>query len=470
MTFWLFVIASLLGLGALLFTQTLDEESDSYARKVFRGMGWTGYIVGVLACMLLASVSSGIGVRWAKDNQLTYNEFWNGYETEANHFVQGCERDGACRHEYDCDPYEVAVHHSASYDSKGNMTSPAYTTYETHYHSCPYATEEHTFSISTSLKKDFTIAAGWFSENPRQWRGNVGLPDVPRGDPPFWKAAKQRIESGDPGPVVITNTYKNYILASQNSILKQFSDAVDEFKAKNLLPPMVMAAQGNGIIEPYLGTKVYFPKRLSNEDAWRIAVNKFDAALGTNLQGDMHVVFVDKDIDKDRYKGALNAYWTGPEMEKNGLSKNGIVLIIGTDGQTGSWVRAFTGMPGGNEGMIVELENLKNFSLSDPGAFLGQPRGVINAEKKVKEITHTEGTIEKIVWGPNKFTRVCMVCADADDRGTGFSYLDGQIEPTGGQVATIVLITSFLYLFVWAGIAWAQIPNLPLGPANKKGA
>lgn len=468
MSIWLLLIGLILGGVAVAVSYHFDGEPHGYLNAKFRKVGWAGFACGIVAIILVGSIAGAVGERWAKDNQLTYNEFLNGYETEAVHLVNTCTEDGSCHHTYSCDSYTITVMDTST-DSKGNVTVSSHT--ETRWRSCPYATEEHTYIIKTSLKKDYTIADNIFTADPQEWRGGEGLPtDVPRGDPAFWTAAAKRIADGNPGPVVVASTYKNYILASQNSILKQFSGAVDDYKKQNMLPQIASAAKNSGIDSPYIGTKVYFVKDMPNKDAWRAAVNQFDSAIGTDLQGDMHVVFVDKDTDKDRYKGALNAYWTGPELEKNDLSKNGIVLIIGTDGKTGSWVRAFTGMPGGNEGMLTQLESLKNIDLSNPSALLGTPKGVINGDKKVKEIVHSQGQIEQIVWGTNKFKRVCMTCEGNGDSGQGFTYLDAEIEPTGGQTATIMIVSGILFALIWAGIAWAQIPSPNVGAPKKKGA
>ena len=62
-----------------------------------------------------------------------------------------------------------------------------------------------------------------------------------------------------------------------------------------------------------------------------------DAALGSTLQGDLHLVIVDakKISDPDNYSNALVAYWLSPKFGKDALSKNGIVVVLGTsDGKT----------------------------------------------------------------------------------------------------------------------------------------
>jgi hypothetical protein len=432
----------------------------------FKRMGWGGCALGVLAVVVLALVGSIIGRGWAKGELLSYNEFWNGYEAEAIWTTQPCERDGDCRHVYDCDPYTVTKTRTVT-DSKGNSRTETYT--ETEYHSCPYATEEWSFSVKTSLKTSYDLGSNRFPDNPQPYRGDVGvIGGVPRGIPPFWAEAKARIDSGNPGPVTEKREYDNYILASQNTILKEFSDDMDAFDGAGQIPKIATSTDRAGIREPYLGSKAYFVAGVPNQDQWTESVNRFNSALGTELQGDLHLVFVPSDVDKHSYKGALNAAWTSERFGKDALSKNGLVLIVGVNGDRGEWVRAFTGMPLGNEGLIAELEGLDDLDLNDPSKILGSPRGVINEERKVKEAVHTDGVIEKVVWGANKFVRVCMTCAGPEDAGSGFVYLDAQIEPTGGQVAAVVSLVSLLTAMVWAGIVIGQISSPNLGSYRKE--
>jgi hypothetical protein len=471
---WTLIIGLIFGLVAFGVSKMLASPDvvtpvgDGYYRynrpkqPTFHAMGWLGGVIGVSMVLFISWAGAAVGSNWAKGELLTYNEFWNGYETEAIHLVDDCEYNGSCRHTYDCDPYLVA--HTTT-DSKGNTS----TYYTTEYNSCPYATQEWTFKIKTSLKTEYTIVDGGFTDNPVMYRGDSGLPDhVHRGYPQFWLDAKARIESGDPGPITEQRQYDNYILASQNSILKEFSTEKDKFQSEGKIPKIAGAANNAGITSPYLGNKAYFVVGVPNQDQWTASVNRFNAALGSTLQGDMHLVFVDHNVDPHAYEGALNAAWTGPDLGRNALSKNGLVIIVGVNGDNGEWVRAFTGMPVGNETLLKTIENLKDIDLNNPATVLGNPKGVINEEGKVKEAINTNGSIEELVWGPNKFQRVCMACQGPEDAGAGFVYLDADIEPTGGQVAAVVLLNLLLIGIGWAVIVAVQIPNPHVGSSKEQ--
>lgn len=401
--------------------------------------------VGIAVCVIVvAPLTAVVGTKVARANLLRYDEFWGGYEVAAHRTTNPCSRDGSCAHEYQCDPYQVLVTKTRSVsDGKGGTRSETYTEMETRYHSCPYATEEWSFTLETTLG-GYTISSHGFSDHPVEWRAGSGIPGgVARGVPPFWAAAKQRIDSGDPGPVTAVRQYDNYILASQSSILKKHSDRIEELEAEKLLP-----APATGVRDFYLADKVRFVG-VTPDPAWQDAVNRFNAAFGSDLQGDLHVVIVDakRAGNPDAYTGALNAYWTGPTFKKKALSKNALVVVLGAAQGNVVWSRAFTGMPLGNEKLLVELSRMKG-SL-DAEAFVGRPRGEI-ARGDVKRIHHGAGAIESAVWGPNQFERVCMTCKE--EGGAGFTYLGGEIQPTSGQRTVIVLVGFFICCAIWAAL------------------
>src|SRR5262249_8758701 len=155
-------------------------------------------------------------------------------------------------------------------------------------------------------------------------------------------------DSGNPGPVTAREDYDNYILASQSSILHKFSGSIDQYKKDGVLPKI-----SHDILSPYYASRVYFVG-VNPPGDWQWYINKYDAALGVSLQGDLHLVIVDanKVGSPDDYSQALIAYWQSQEFGKDALSKNGIVVVVGTkDGQTVAWARAGTGMPVGNEAL-----------------------------------------------------------------------------------------------------------------------
>lgn len=427
-----------IGLGAKF---ALDYFKSDYT------ITWIEF--GVAAAVLLiivVPVTSSVGTKLAFQNQVTYNESWGGFETQANWYKTTCTRDGACQHEYDCDPY--TEYYTVTVDD-GNGKSHTETRSRTVYHSCPYTDEEWTFTVDTTLG-EYTIASHNLPTDPdsHRWRSSHGVPSgYASGIPQFWTDAKKRIDSGDPGPVTARRQYDNYILASQSTILKKYSNSIEGYKKAGLMPDLSHDVHD-----------FYFVDRVSFEGAhpagdWQLAANRFDGALGVDLQGDLHVIIVDagKVQNPDDYIGAVTAYWQSDAFGKDALSKNGIVVVLGTkDGTTVAWARATTGMPVGNEAMLLDAQNQLVGAHLDPETIFGHPVASFykNAEGKTKvKITHSNGALEKVLWGPNKFERVCMGCAG--DKGVGYNYLKDQIKPTTGQNVLIILCTVFFSLIAW---------------------
>src|SRR5438046_232201 len=90
--------------------------------------------VAIISAVIVPLVTL-VGWRLSVNNQTTYNEFWNGWETSTKWVKIQCSRDGPCQWEYSCDPYVVCV--SCNCDKNGCSTCC-----HTEYHSCPYCTEE----------------------------------------------------------------------------------------------------------------------------------------------------------------------------------------------------------------------------------------------------------------------------------------------------------------------------------------
>jgi hypothetical protein len=401
---------------------------------------WREFAIGAAICsLLIVPLTVFVGGKIARGNLLTYKEFWNGHELAVNDggFSIPCTRDGPCQHTYRCDSYNH-VHHQtrqvpSGKDANGNTTyrTESYTENHRHYHSCPYATEEWEHRIDTTLGS-YAIGGRTFSNNPREWRPGRGIPgNVPQGHPEFWSAARARIAAGDPGPVTKRMDYPNYIFASQSTILKANSSAVERHRSH--LPPVA-----KDITEPYSATKVYPVGVQVDVPTWNAAVMRFNAAFGT-LEGDLHLVLVGDQIAKNpaEYTNALRARWTGQELGRNTISKNGFVVVIGTDGQVVKWARAFTGMPSGNETLLTQVQHLKGEPLV-PDSLLGRPVGKISAGDV--KVINGDGKLETMVWKTHRFNRVHM---------SDFSYLSREIQPTAGQKGWILVVAFFLCTIVW---------------------
>lgn len=374
-----------------------------------------------------------------------FNEFWNGYETAAVVSVEKCERDGSCSHEYDCDPYEVSETYYTT-DSDGERHR--HTRHVTKYHDCPYVTEEYSYSVQTTLG-NYSVYNGAFAVDPVSWSGKRSIPSsVQRGEPELWKAAKARLDASNPGPVTVRKTYDNFILSSQETLLRKFSDDVDHYKEAGLLPALV-----RNTYNLYQADKVAFVKyQPTDPAAWQLALGRLNGAAGIELQGDIYLVLADVAVidNPDAYVGALAAYWQSKELGKDALSKNAVVVVVGVDNEKVGWARSFTGMPRGNEGLVVDIaSNLKGLPAT-PDAVLGQPYVVIGNGPDFKDgvkITLGSGAVERALWGPNKFVRVSM---SGKDGGMGYKYLADEIELSASQKRGIVTPITIFQFFVWS--------------------
>lgn len=436
LAFWTILLCALAGGIAFALSNRLVIDNGFGRKRITLKEMAVGLF---LTCAVIVPSTLFIGGKVALSNNLKYHEFWNGYEIEAVKDVIPCTRDGSCRYEYRCDPYTVTHTRSVS-DGKGGFRTETYTT--TEYHSCPYSTIEWAFSVKTTLG-DFGIERT-FPDNPVEWRAGEGMQSgVRRGTPPFWQAAHDRIAANNPGPVTIRHDYDNYILASQSSILKKYSEAVETY-ADDLPAP------ASRIRDFYYADKAYFVG-MKPIEGWNDAVMRFNAAFGSNLQGDLHLVLVDTGVTKnpDEFVGALNAHWTGREFKRDALSKNALVVVLGTDGKTVQWSRAFTGMPVGNEALLADVRREMLGQSFDP-SILGSPTGRITKGEVEIEVDNGSNTLESLVWGRNAFERVCMTCRE--EGGSGFGYLGSEVQPSSGQKWAIAAVAFFQSLLVWAAL------------------
>ena len=398
-------------------------------------------IAGAVMLAIVIPATSMIGTKLAYDNAVTFNEFWGGYETQAVWIKTECYRDGPCIREYDCDPYQVYVVDRAAYTDDKGVYHPEQGHWETRYHDCPYTTEEWTFVIKTTLG-EYTIASHNLPTNPdsHRWRPGKRVPDhFPSGIPIRWQQCKDRLDRNQPGPVTARKDYENYVLASQNTILKQFSGDIESYKKAGLLPRL------NGSVHDfYYADRVYFVGKQPAGD-WQRTANYFAGAFGIDLQGDLHVVIVDANVisNPDNYAGALAAYWQGPEFQKDAFSKNGLLVVLGTkDGVTVDWARAATGMPKGNEGLLLDIKNKLPGTALTPEAIFGPPMGSLYQDQgKTKvRIHHSAGALDKVLWGDNKFQRIRM---------REYQYLSSEIEPTSGQKNLIIFFSVLFGCIAW---------------------
>lgn len=402
--------------------------------------------MGLITIFGVSPLVYNVGSEIAKNSASTFHEYWNGFETAAVKDTRECTRDGSCRHEYNCDPYTVTT---TSTNSEGKTTTHT----ETRYHDCPYSKQETTYTVASTIG-EITIADDVMTGEPYRWGKNI--PGGQQGDPALWTEANNRINAGTPGPVTSVNKYKNYILASQESLFSEFADNIEDMKAKNLLP-----APSTGAYNAYQANKAY---KVGNANVplfgnYITDLSYLNGAVGDDLHGDLHVVFVPADIEggKDDYMNTLKAYWQAKEHGRDAVSKNSIIVVIGAsaDGKTVEWARATTGMPMGNEHLMTQLSSdLKDKPMDEN--LLGRPSFNLQSA----QVVPSDGVLEGILWGSNKFERVSMTANDVDDAGSGFSYLRDEMKPSGWAVFWMALVNALMCALVIAGGTLLVVNNV----------
>jgi len=456
-----YIILSVVAVAAIVFA------------LISKRFNYTYLALGLAVAFMLPLPTYAIWTTVAKNDAQTCYEFWNGSEIAATSQSRECVRDGSCKNTYNCDPY-VVMETEFYTDSEGKSRSREVP--KTKYHDCPYSSEETEYIVNTTLG-EYNVA-GWLMTGAEY---RAGRP-IPGGRvvaaPALWTEAKKRIDAGTPGGVTKTESYKNLILASDRTLFKQYSDVVDEYQEDNLLP-----IPATGTVDLYDATKVYNVGVDKIDTAKLVEDNQYlNAAFGSELYGDLHVVFVDskKAQDPTNYTNALHAYWTSKEIGKHAIAKNTMTIVVGvedykkasvdntveaTPAPEGtpipdaveepeikegtpvvSWARAFSGMPVSNESLMTQIQSDLQGEVIDDD-FIGRP----TFDTAAQTYTHSEGKIESVLFGTNKFERVSMEAADEGDTGGGFSYLADEWEPDAKTLAGINILSSILVLFALAG-------------------
>lgn len=388
---------------------------------------------GVLAVAIFAWPVAAISYNITKDSDQTYTEYWGGHEQAAVTDIVACERDGRCDNTYSCDPYTYTWVETYT-DSDGKTQTR--TRSETRYHSCPYSSEETEYIVNTTFGP-YPVAT--LMTGP-EYRPGKGIPGGQQTEPPaLWTAAAERIANGEPGGVFKSNQYKNYLHASSETISRLYSEDIDMYTEKGVLPSIQ-----SGQYDIYRMDKALYPKNtILNEahiETTRKEAEYLSAALGSERQGDLRVVFVPERIvsegEAEKYGLTLMAYWASEDMDRYATPKNAVVVIVGVSGTktepTAEWTRAYTGMPLGNEMMLSEIERKLDGQPIEAG-FLGQPQFAPDTGK----VKNSGGELENILFGSNGFQRVSMSGTTPDDYGSGYEYLSEEWQPDAGQALGI---------------------------------
>jgi hypothetical protein len=266
----------------------------------------------------------------------------------------------------------------------------------------------------------------------------------------LWQLYKRDIEHRNADPITAVDTYTNYVLASQDTILKAYSSEVDSYLKRGLLPEHTEGfVKGNPFKDQLTVYKMSFVGfKSGNAALWQKRLMHFNAALGMTLQGDLHMVAIDDKLvgsgQSEAYANAIKAYWQGPKMGKKALAKNGIIVVLGVDraSRTISWARANTGMPVGNGEMISAIESRLPGKPFDPAAVLGNVRAAPVQDNGKPAIKYSlgYGALTSIMFRNFPFARACMQCKDKTDNGTSLVYLEADIKvPFWAQFLNVFL-------------------------------
>ncbi|HEY8992322.1 MAG TPA: hypothetical protein VIM37_00545 [Candidatus Microsaccharimonas sp.] len=443
-------------------------------RDTVWNISWREFIAGlIVAYMVAIPAVFAVGKAWSTTDALRYEEFRNGVETSATVTVVDCHpgQKGSsassghsnCDYEYETGEtyiYLVPVVHSyETCDGKGHCTSHSYTTMEprTGYVYDPYATKEYTYLITDSLGGSYPFPSAYV-KNGEGYKGKSIPADIPRGDPSEWTASRSRLDEGNPRPVTRLFDYNNYVLASHDDLLKPFSKNVKQYLKEGILPSHTKSIGTNPLhgFNNSTADKVSFVGvKVANPKAWQASLMSLDAALGSKLQGDMHLVLIDAALvdNPTDYLNALKAYWLGDSFGRRAIAKNAIIVVAGVRGDTIDWAMASTGMPFGNEVMLRGITNFLPTTPLDPAKVIGSPHTVVTSVSGGKDkvsvtIGDTPGVLERVVLQDFPFQRACMDCKN-DGTQIGYANLVVDIEPQPWQWAIMIGIVGVLALVWW---------------------
>lgn len=446
-----------LSIGILLMVAT-RQYAWTYRGTVVRLTRLKFSIVAVLTLIvaILVTVVWGPGAAQAQAAH-GYQQFLNGSIVNTRSEKYQCTRDGSCQQTYQCDPYYVTVVYAeqvpAGTDAKGNTiyTTVVKTREELHYHDCPYATAEYSYWLDDSLGRTITVASHIFAGHPRQWRSGAGIPGtVATGIPTAWLTSQARLAQHDAEPVTLIGSYTNYILPSSDAVLRQYSASIDSYRRAGLLLAHTAKLAQHDMFYDYgrQAQKIQFVGLQPTDLAtWQDRLMRFNAALGSVLRGDLHIVVVPgvKINSPDDYVNALQAFWLN-DLGKWGFPKNGILVVIGTtaDGSHIAWARAQTGMPVGNGEMRSAISLRLPNAMFNPDSILGKITADVQPQasgKFVVHYTHSSALLDSIMFSQYPFARACMACTSKGDSGTGFVYLSDTIPvPMSSQIWMFIIV------------------------------
>lgn len=476
-------VTTLLGLATRYVLQWRRIDNYNGSRLA---VTWKEFLAVSLAMSIVVAPSIiVVGKQLSVANIVTYEQWLNGIEQQPIDSVTNCYagRKGNsaeagksnCEWTYVSDTYIwEEVWYTTECDSEGkNCYQKRNSTWHKDNVYTPYVTREHRYSIPTTFGfKDgptYTFPGAYLDDNPVAFGAKPIPGDAPRGAPKDWLDAKARWDDDNPRPVTALDSYDNYILASDNEVLKAYSAHIKRYKDAGLLPAPTQNLMSD---DPMVGEKrfqankvVFAGVTVSDEQALQASLMQFNAALGMKLQGDLHVVLVDSSMvpanEAITYVNAYKAFaqdedpeLVEPIFKKRALAKNAIVLALGiSDDSTIEWAESTTGMPFGNELMAQFVRDYVPGTQLTPEALFGAPRTTYDGEEVHIALSSEPGILESIMFVKAPFARASMSCEDEGENCVGFKDLLDTIEPTGWQKFWMVFIVDFIAVILWGVVA-----------------
>lgn len=451
-------------------------------------------VVSIVMTFVFTPLIMLAGKKLSVDNIVTYEQWLNGTEKQPIDDVTTCygghsgnsESSGRsnCRYTYVSDRYSYTEYYTETEcttgsDGKEDCRPVLKSREEWANVYTPYATREHVYVIPTTFGfmdgPTYKFPGVYIDSEPVPYSGEPIPGNIPRGAPQDWLDAKRHWDSNDPRWLTGLYKYPNFILASEDEVLKAFSAHVDRYKNAGLLPEPT----ANLMSDPMVGAKRFQANKVAfagvsvpDPDSWQRAVMRYNTALGMKLQGDLHVVLVNSaKVDATEavtYANAYKAYAQGPDFGKRALAKNAIVLFLGVSAgsKTIEWAEITTGMPFGNELMAQYVRDYLPGTALDPNAIFGTPRTTYDGTGAHVTLSSPRGALESIMFEKAPFARASMSCEDKNENCVGFKDLLDTIEPTATQKFFMILVTAIIALVLWFVVANGSFFD-PAGSARK---
>lgn len=455
------------------------EVPESYISRAQPKISLAEYSVGLVVLGLIVAPSVlMVGNRLSVASTLSYQEFYNGYETHALRHETICEPGEAgnsessgrsnCAWEYKTDETYTWLD-LQSYpctDANGDASTCQHWVPVTDHIYYPYAKVEYTYQILDSLGGNHRFKTVYIPQDAEPYAGEP-IPDhIPRGEPEEWTISAQRLAAGYARSVTRIFWYDNFILAAKDELLLPFSQDIERYLEAGILPEHtadIMTRPLRGFNESF-AHKMSFVGVATDEPAWQESVMDFNAVLGSELRGDLHMVAIDADLvdDPDNYLNALKAYWLGEDFGRRAIAKNAIIVVLGVDNGTVQWAKATTGMPYGNEAMILAIENFLYGVPFTPQAVIGMPRievipGPDGEHEATFHLALEPGELERIVLQDFPFKRACMTCEDDGDEGIGFDKIVAKIPPPPSHLFVMGLVVFIISMAAWVFLAYSDM-------------